>query len=66
MRKRPFSFFVTLPGIEEWMIDERVRQSGELTQITPDLMGIGYYASFSNDINEIMANLTRKDRHERV
>jgi len=61
---RPFSFFVTLPGIEEWMIDERIRQTGQYIQVKPELLGIGYYAPFSNHINEIKANLTRKDAHE--
>ncbi len=63
---RPFSFFVTLPGIEEWMIDERRRRTGQYIKVKPELMGIGYYAPFSNNIDEIMANLTRKDTHERI
>lgn len=61
---RPFSFFVTLPGIEEWMIDERIRQSGQYIQVPPELMGIGFYAPRSNDIEEIKSKLTRKDTHE--
>ncbi|MBS0424231.1 MAG: helix-turn-helix domain-containing protein [Proteobacteria bacterium] len=63
---RPFSFFVTLPGIEEWMIDERIRRTGQYIQAKPELMGIGYYSSFSSDTDEIMANLTNKDTHERI
>lgn len=61
---RPFSFFVTLPGIEEWMVDERIRQTGQYIQTNPELMGMGYYAPFSTNIDEIKANLTRKDTHE--
>jgi hypothetical protein len=63
---RPFSFFVTLPGIEQWMVDERIRHSGETIHVNPELLEVGYYAPFSTDIDEIMANLTRKDNHERV
>lgn len=63
---RPFSFFVTLPGIEPWMIDERTRRTGKPVQVKPELMEVGYYAPFSTKMDEIMANLTRKDTHERV
>ena len=61
---RPFSFFVTLPGIEEWMMGERMRQTGQYIEVKSELMGIGYYAPFSTNIDEIKAKLTRKDNHE--
>lgn len=60
----PFSFFVTLPGIEQWMVDERIRQSGNSIHVKPELLEVGYYAPFSDDIDQIMVNLTRKDTHE--
>lgn len=63
---RPFSFFVTLPGIEQWMVDERIRQSGKSLHVNPELLEVGYYAPFSTNIDEIMTNLTRKDNHERT
>ncbi|WP_158441768.1 hypothetical protein [Nitrosomonas ureae] len=63
---RPFSFFVTLPGIEQWMVDERIRLSGKSILVNPELLDIGYYASFSTNIDGIMANLTRKDNHKRA
>ncbi|WP_144429459.1 hypothetical protein [Nitrosomonas ureae] len=63
---RPFSFFVTLPGIEQWMIDERIRQTGQMIQVKPELLEIGYYASFSNEIDSIMESLTQKDTHKPV
>ncbi|SNX61261.1 hypothetical protein SAMN06296273_2714 [Nitrosomonas ureae] len=63
---RPFSFFVTLPGIEQWMVDERIRQSGKSLHVNPELLEVGYYAPFSTNINGIMANLTRKDNHEQT
>lgn len=63
---RPFSFFVTLPGIEQWMVDERIRQTGQSIQVKPELLEVGYYASFSNQVDTIMANLTQKDTHVRI
>lgn len=61
---RPFSFFVTLPGIEEWMVDERIRHIGQYIEVNHELIGIGYYAPFSTNVDEIKAKLTRKDTHE--
>lgn len=63
---RPFSFFVTLPGIEQWMVDERIRLSGKSIHVNPELLEVGYYAPFSTNIDGIMANLTRKDNHKRT
>ncbi|AKH38227.1 MULTISPECIES: hypothetical protein [Nitrosomonas] len=63
---RPCSFFVTLPGIEPWMIHERMRRTGKPVQVKPELMEVGYYAPFSTDMDEIMAHLTRKDTHQHV
>ena len=62
---RPFSFFVTLPGIEQWMVDERIRQTGQVIQVKPELLEIGYYAPFSNQVDAILENLKQKDTHIR-
>ncbi|SOD22166.1 hypothetical protein [Nitrosomonas ureae] len=46
------------------MINERIRQTGQMIQVKPELLEIGYYAPFSNEIDSIMENLTQKDTHK--